>query len=93
MLALGDQGVGRRTGVATTISGLVRKVAACACRDKPPTTRASLMSVNCARLVSIACTCRGIVPFELRLGDDDNLLVFTIILIFSVSAPERPAHG
>ena len=45
------------TGVATTTSGCVRSVAACACRLSPPTTSAAWMSVNCASFCSMLCTC------------------------------------
>ena len=48
---------GGLTGVATTISGLVRSVAACTFSDKPPTTSAVRMSVNCASFVIMECTC------------------------------------
>lgn len=45
------------TGVATTISGCARSVAACACRLSPPTTSAAWMSVNCASRWIMLCTC------------------------------------
>mmetsp|Transcript_23973 Transcript_23973/g.58755 ORF Transcript_23973/g.58755 Transcript_23973/m.58755 type:complete len:252 (-) Transcript_23973:251-1006(-) len=46
-----------RPGVATTTSGLVRSAAACTLADKPPTTKAARMVVNCARRSVIWCTC------------------------------------
>ena len=49
--------LGARTGVATTISGEVRSVAACTLMERPPTTSAARTSVNCARLLIMLCTC------------------------------------
>ena len=51
------EGCGCITGVATTTSGELRSVAAWTLRDKPPTTSATRMSVYCARLVIMLCTC------------------------------------
>ena len=53
----GGKGGSKPTGVATTTSGEVRSVADCTWRERPPTTSAILMSVNCAKLVIMLCTC------------------------------------
>jgi hypothetical protein len=46
-----------RTGVATTISGAERSVAVCTCRERPPTTSATRVSVNWPSFSNIECTC------------------------------------
>ena len=45
------------TGVATTTSGLLRKVEACSWEESPPTTSAARTSVNWARFWIMLCTC------------------------------------
>jgi len=55
-----DQKTMRRrglTGVATTISGDVLRVEAWTCMERPPTTRAALMSVAWASFSIMLCTC------------------------------------
>ena len=52
----GCRWLGLLTGVATTISGLVFKVEAWTCMERPPTTSAVLMSVDCANFSIMLCT-------------------------------------
>ena len=46
------------TGVATTTSGLLRRVEAWSWEESPPTTSAARTSVNWARFCIMLCTCR-----------------------------------
>mmetsp|Transcript_30032 Transcript_30032/g.77641 ORF Transcript_30032/g.77641 Transcript_30032/m.77641 type:complete len:254 (-) Transcript_30032:37-798(-) len=46
-----------RPGVATTISGAERSVAACTASERPPTTSATRVSVNWPRRSTMECTC------------------------------------